>query len=174
MLPTCPFSNLVWLPSPTPSCLSHLTFTPAALFVVLLYCLSGWLIMVHLMYYFTEWYYESAHVRPWYLSTRRTLACVLCTKVSCFRKVWHITWFFAGCWYSNLILQTHTHTRTHTTHTLAGANRLTHPYEYILTPPVASSQQLSLLKWMNKRCNETIFFLWNTNTNINDVNKKER
>ena len=33
---------------------------------------------------------------------------------------------------------THTHTQRHTEH--CGANRLTHSYKYILTPPVMSSQ----------------------------------
>ena len=36
----------------------------------------------------------------------------------------------------------HTHTKRHRAHT--GVNRLTHPYEYILTPPIMCSQQPSV------------------------------
>ena len=39
---------------------------------------------------------------------------------------------------------THTHLHTHT-----GVNTLTHPYKYILTPPVMCSQQQFLLHWIN-------------------------
>ena len=46
-------------------------------------------------------------------------------------------------WYSDLIL----HTQRLPAH--KGANRLTHPYEYILTLPVMYSQHLSVLHWMN-------------------------
>ena len=40
-----------------------------------------------------------------------------------------------------------THKQRHTLHT--GANRLTHPCKYILTPPVRCSQQLSVLNWIS-------------------------
>ena len=55
-------------------------------------------------------------------------------------------WFIAGTltWYHT---HEHTHTQRYTAH--SGASRLTHPYKYILTPPVMCSQQLSLLQWMN-------------------------
>ena len=38
------------------------------------------------------------------------------------------------------------HTQRHTAH--SGANRVIHPYKYILTPPVMCSQQLSGLHWI--------------------------
>ena len=37
----------------------------------------------------------------------------------------------------------------HTNKQHTRADRLTHPYKYILTPPVMCSQQLSVLHWMN-------------------------
>ena len=51
-------------------------------------------------------------------------------------------WFFASTliWY-------HWDTKSHTAH--SGANRLTHPYKYILKPPIMWSQQLYLLHWMD-------------------------
>ena len=79
------------------------------------------------------------------------------------------------------VLISPTHKQGHTAHT--GANRLTHPYKYILTPPVMCSQQLSVLHWMNNlptstftlqvstisltcrshiKFNKTKFFPWNT------------
>ena len=39
------------------------------------------------------------------------------------------------------------HTQRHTAH--IGANRLTHPYKYILKPPVMCSQQVSALHGIN-------------------------
>ena len=44
--------------------------------------LTEWVIAQHLMCYFTYWYYGSTHMEPWYLSTRKTLLCVLCNMVS--------------------------------------------------------------------------------------------
>ena len=76
-----------------------------------------------------------------------------------FTEVWHIMWFFAGTliWY---------HIHKHTVH--SEGSRLTHPYKYILTPPVVCSQQLSVLHWLNNsliskiylliRCKKTKFF----------------
>ena len=66
-------------------------------------------------------------------------------------------------------------TQTHDTHTWA--NRLTHSYKHILTPPIMCPQQLSVLHWMNNsQCpywlvddrylllifSKTRFFPWNT------------
>ena len=98
-----PFSNFAQPPLPC-------RFQPP---LPRLFLLSKWVIVPHLMCYFTNWYQGSTHVKPWYLSTRRTLMCFLCSK---FTEVWHIMWFFAGTliWYQD------------TRHTLAC--RLTHPY----------------------------------------------
>ena len=96
-------------------------------------------------------------------------------------ELWHIMCFFYWC--SDLI----PHTQTDTAH--SGAIRLTHLYNYILTPPVICSQQLPLLHQMIKwiidwyqkftfiylliRCYKTRFFLWNTNnTDRNGVSKQ--
>ena len=68
-------------------------------------------------------------------------------QINKFTEVWHM-WFFAGAliWYHKHI-QTHTQ-RRQTTH--SGANRLTHPYTYILAPPAICSQQLSALDYSRK------------------------
>ena len=60
-----------------------------------------------------------------------------------YKVYWGLT-HVVFCLCSDLI--SHTHTDTHTTH--AGANRLTHPYKYISTPPVICSQQLPVLHCM--------------------------
>ena len=74
--------------------------------------LTEWVIMPHLICYFTYWYYGSILVKPCYLSTRRTLTCVLCNKAS--SLLWSHTWFFASTliWYHT---HKHTHTKTHWT-----------------------------------------------------------
>ena len=54
-----------------------------------------------------------------------------------------------------ILYLTHTHTYTHThkdtqRHTVhIVANGLTHPFKYILTPPVTCLQQVSVLYWIN-------------------------
>ena len=50
----------------------------------------------------------------------------------------------------------HINTQRHTAH--SGASRLTHPYEYILTPTVMYLQELSLLHWMNNPLTSKIYF----------------
>ena len=52
-------------------------------------------------------------------------------------------------WYHT---HTHTHKQWHTVHT--GANRLTYPYKYILTPPVMYSHQLAALHWITFWCQQ--------------------
>ena len=83
--------------------------------------LAEWMITPHLMCYSTEWYYGSTHVKPWYLSTRRTLMCVLCNKVS--SLLGSDTWygFLLVLWFNITHTNTHTHTHTHkhTTHNFA-------------------------------------------------------
>ena len=102
-----------------------------------------------------------------------------------FTVVWHL-WFFTGTliWYN-----THINTNTHRYTAHAGANRLTHPYKYIVTQYSMCSQRLSVLHWVIHwyqkftfhnvssfqklltckvmylliRCNITKLFLWNTN-----------
>ena len=80
ILPTQPhFSNFVTHPSPHPlPC--HLQPPPTLLF--LLSCFFGWIgdhATFDVLFYLK---YGSIHVKPWYLSTRRTLMCVLCNKAS--------------------------------------------------------------------------------------------
>ena len=53
---------------------------------------------------------------------------------------------------------THTHTHTHTETTQSEARRLTHPEKYIFSPPVVSSQQLSLLHGTNNSLRSKIYF----------------
>ena len=97
--------------------------------------------------------------------------------------------FLLVLWFDITHPHTHTFTKTHSTH--SGTSRLIHPYKYIFTTPVMSSQQLFLLHWMNNSlisriyfpqctffskiisvvkviylligCYKTMFFLWNTN-----------
>ena len=67
-----------------------------------------------------------------------------------FTEIWHNFFFsFAGTliWYHTHTPNTNTKTKTHST--LRGAIDLTHPYKYILTPPVVCLQQLSALQWKN-------------------------
>ena len=58
------------------------------------------------------------------------------------------------CWHSDDI--THIQTHRHTVH--SEASRLTHPYNYIFTPPVMCSQQRSLLHRMNISLISKIYF----------------
>ena len=46
-------------------------------------------------------------------------------------------------WYSGLISHTDTSIQRHRTH--LEVNRVTHPYKYVLTPPVMCSQQIFVL-----------------------------
>ena len=74
---TYPFLQLC----PTPPSLSPLTNpNPTALSVVLFLWMNGWscyigwpILLIHIM---------DLHVKPWYLSSRTTLMCVLCNKES--------------------------------------------------------------------------------------------
>ena len=72
--------------------------------------LTKWVIAPHLMCYFAEWYYGSTHIKPWYLSTRRTLMCVLCNKASSLLRSDTCDFLLALWWY-----HTHTNTQTHST-----------------------------------------------------------
>ena len=67
------FQILPTSPPPTHPQLS----TSFACYFCWLVSLTEWMIVPHLMCYFTQWYYESTNVDPWYLVTRRTLLCVL-------------------------------------------------------------------------------------------------
>ena len=109
-----------WLlisPFPVASSLHHqlLLFLP---------CFFGWVdnpATFDVLFYLI---YGSTHIKPWCLSTRRNwLFYALRCQVY---EVWHML-LFAGTliWY-------HTHKHIHTTHS-GGVNRLTHPYNYILT-----------------------------------------
>ena len=83
-----------------------------------------------------------------YLSTVRTLQCVLCNKAS---VCWGLTHDLAFCKYSDLI--SYIHKQRHMAHT--GAYRLTHAYKYTLILPVTCSLYYiewiicSVLHWMN-------------------------
>ena len=78
---------------------------------------------------------------------------------------WGLTHNVVFCWYSDLI--SHIHKHSHAAHSRAII--LTHPYKYILTPPVICLQQLSLLLWMHNSLISKIY-LWNTNNT--DTNGK--
>ena len=115
-----------------------------------LYWLHSWQSVVLLwilflcwaMYYFTQWYGRPTLVEPWHLSTRITLSCVLCNKVSGLLQVWdRLHSFFYD---SNLISSTQANTNA----TQIGTNILKHKY-YIITPPAMWSQQLSVLHWIS-------------------------
>ena len=80
--------------------------------------LNEWLILPDFMCYSTWWYYGSTHVKPWHHSTRRTLLCVSCSKVSSILKS-------DTCGFSLIFWFDIMHTQRHAVHT--EANRLTHP-----------------------------------------------
>ena len=112
------------------------------------------------LFYLMIWIYTCQTL---YLSTRKTLMCVLCNKVSSLLRS-DTLWFFTGTliWYhtytqTNTHTHTHTHTHKDTKHTRA--SRLTHPYKYIFISPAMCSQQLSLLHWMNNSLIPKIYFL---------------
>ena len=120
----------------TPNSLSPPTTTPTVLSVVQFLWLNGWSHHIWCANLLNDNMDLHMHVEPLYLSTRRTLMCVLCNKVSSLLR--HMLWFFTGTliWY-------HTHTQMHTTH--SGTSRLMHPCKYIFTPLVMCSQKLLLL-----------------------------
>ena len=80
--------------------------------------------------------YGSIHVESWYHSTRRTLMCILCNKMS---RLLRSDTYCGFYWYSDLI----SHTQTHTAH--SRASKLTNPYNYMFTLTCMCSQQLPLL-----------------------------
>ena len=98
-LPILPISPYFFKCFPTPHFLVTSNLTSSVLFVVLFLMLNGW--SCHI--WCAEWWYGSTHVEPWYLSTRRTLMCVLCNKT----EVWHNVVFHC---YSDI-----THTNKHST-----------------------------------------------------------
>ena len=67
----------------------------------------------------------------WFLSTQRTLIFVLCNKALSLLR---------SDTYNLGQIHLISHTQTCTAH--SRASRLTHPYKYIITPPVICSQQL--------------------------------
>ena len=69
------------------------------------------------------WIYTSAHVEPWYLSTRRTFMCVSCIKASSLLR--------PNTWWSFLLVLWFDITQAHTAHW--------HTHKYIFTPPVMCS-----------------------------------
>ena len=98
-----------------------------------------------LFYLMTLWIYTCWAL---YLVTQGHCGVVFATRRQ-FTE--HMTCFFAIIltWY-------HTNTRRLTAHT--GANRMTYPYKYILTPPILCSEQLSVLHSMNKLLTSKINF----------------
>ena len=125
------FFQILW-PPPSPSHpLSPLTFTPSASCSLVSFTewviTSLWCVILLMIL----WIYGSTHVKPWYLSARRT-----------FTEVWHIIWLFASLWfditdtkikthYTQGPIDWHTHTQAHT-----------HIHTHV-------SQQLCVLHWMN-------------------------
>ena len=112
---------------PTP----NLTALPVVLFL----WLNGW--MCHL--WCAILLYDIMDVNMlglWYLSTKRTLICVLCNKVSSVMR--SDTWvFLLALWFNITHTQhTHMHPHTHTHIAHSGDSRLTHPCEYMFTPHV--------------------------------------
>ena len=100
-----------------------------------------------LFYLMTLWIYTCWAL---YLVTQGHCGVVFATRRQ-FTEAEHMTCFFAIIltWY-------HTNKRRHTAHT--GANRMTYPYKYILTPPILCSEQLSVLHSMNKLLTSKINF----------------
>ena len=109
--------------------------------LILLSCLFHWMgdhaTFDILFYLIILWIYKCQASVPWYHDV-----CFMQQGVK-FTEVWHIIWFFTSLWFDT----TQTHKQRHIAH--SGVNWLTHPYKYILTPPVMCSQQLCALHWMN-------------------------
>ena len=118
--PSYIFSNFVQPPSPVAT-----NPHPHCSFCCLV-SMTEWVIMPHLMCYFTYWFYGSINVEPWYLRTIRTLMCVL------WNTKWHQVYcgltHVISCWYSDLISHTHkhTHARKETQHTQGPVDWRTH------------------------------------------------
>ena len=158
-----------------------------ATFYVQFYLLILWI--------YTCWALVPCHMI--YARTYKDLAIWSMQQGVKFTEVWYMMLFFTGTliWY-HTCTNTHTCEQRYTAH--SGTNKLTHPYKYMLKPPVMCPQQLSRSHWMNNsltskmyfpkclffsktteaiyqliRCNKTKFFLWNTNnTDRNGVNKQ--
>ena len=180
------------LPNPLPSSLP-LTSTPL---LFLLSCFSRSMgdyatfdVLICLMVF---WVHKCRALVPLSLSTRRTFLCFMQQGIKS-TDVWHIMWFLLVLWFDITYTETHTQRQA----TQSWTNRLTHPYKYEQHLLFAHSS--SLLYWMNNslissiyfplsfpfknysllevlylliRCNNTKFFLWNTNnTDRNGVNK---
>ena len=129
----------------SPPLLFQILFTPSPLslfFCGLVLWLNRWSHHIWCVI-FTDWYYGSTHVTPWYL------LCFVQQGVSLPRSN---TW----CGFLQVLWFDITYKKRHTTH--SGANRLTHPNKYILTSPVMCWQQLSVLHWMNNLLMSRIFF----------------
>ena len=122
-----------------PPSLSLPTPTLNALFVVLFLWLNGWSCRIWFTFSIL-WIYICRALVP---CTRRTLIVFYATRHQVY---WGLTHDVVSCWYFDLISHTHTHIDTQHTQ---GGSRLTDLYEYIFTLPAMSSQQLSLLHWMN-------------------------
>ena len=128
-----------------------LNYSPLLLF--LLQCFLDWI------GYCTTWCFillndiMDLHMWMWSLGIRRTLRCVLGNKLSNLLR--------SDTWGGFLLVLsfdiTQTHKQGHTP--LSGTNRMAHPYKYILTPSVISSQQLCVLYWMNNSLISKIYFL---------------
>ena len=149
---------LFCLPPPPPPLFKILCRPPPSLNspplrLFLLQCFLDWI------GYCTTWCFillndiMDLHMWMWSLGTRRTLQCVLCNKVSDLLR--------SDTWCGFLLVLsfdiTQTHKQGHTP--LSGTNRMAHPYKYILTPSVISSQQLYVLYLMNNSQISKIYFL---------------
>ena len=125
------FQILSNLPPPSPP-----MFNPTALFNVLFLWLNGWSCHIWCVILLSR-------IMDLYMSSLGTLV----PEVPYFvfyatrRQVyWGLTHNVFFCWYSESIshTQTQTSTQKHIAH--SGINRMTHLYNYILTPPVTCSQ----------------------------------
>ena len=125
----------------------------------LLFCLVvlvEWVIELHLMCYFSQWYYGSIYVEPWYLSSRRPLLCVLCNKAS--SKVWHICGFLLVLWFN--ITHTRTHACTHTYKANRGLIDWHTQIDIYQHHLFCSHTSYPELYWMNNLLISKIYFLW--------------
>ena len=123
---------------PTPLFSNFVPPTPTAHSIILFLWLNGWWRHIWCAILLND--IMDLHMRNLGILVPEGIGCFFMQQGVKFTEVWHKILFFAG----TLIWCYTQHKHTQYTEAI----RLTHPYEYIFTPPVMWSLQLSLLQWI--------------------------